>query len=821
MFLPLFTPLGDVSNYSFLQPDVLNNINELICTINHSDEVWQYTDEEYYFMREKNHQLREMKAWLLLRKPRKMKFQFNSEQTENLEKSIQHKQKWYRWITDQKAIIQDRLAKSTDELNAVTLLWHKHKYLAKHNNNSICVIAYELLPNLIKHHQYASEWLEWKERFNKPKQILLNYRKYLNDFLKATHRLQQSLADTMVLRLIAFDESHFKLSHPMLYFAEKLACLGLLKSKDTLSDPNQLSDKQFNYFHWYIEKYGTTETKNKLFNLSWFKNNTDIKMLPTEEGTLLVPQQIFSQVPFKPAWPAWLFKSYNLRLKLAQNSSYLVAMLNHRRDLSQYFVDMTIPQSYQYLFDEFQEKENQIQNALDNIENHLDGYRGLISAFIFSQTKQNLINWKNYLINNQLLIFEDKLSLCEKLLSSIPKCENDVKAEVMLDKQTISLLEHQLNELNRQSKCLPLSMQLNDRLHKCHESFCNIINVNKVLMGINNIANEKLSDSTQSQFLAHYFKSFDTRDECSVTIIKKLSKPYLESIYLKLMQAIKSCRMPLDFQNTLTRFEQINCYYQIIIQLGFEQMQCALAHRIKKQFLYYLQASLHAHNQMSISYEVARYLKYGETVLQTIGESINFAGNTVAEHLQGLLAMQKASKTVWQIRCHSLIETLATDLIDTRFNKEALLFDRKLFGLLQKHRQFQFNSTAIKLLQAIRAKLIKKNISWSDAVENLSKAEQMLLRSCHSDEQNIADMVVTTAQIWQTQKIVGDHNFELPQRIQSIKTLSSSMSQFLNQNALTKNIPAIQSPSSKNNRWFNKFYISDDLIMQDNNSFVL
>lgn len=527
MFLPLFTPLGDVSNYSFLQPDILNKTNELISSINQSDEEWQFTDEEYYFARERNHQLREMRAWLLSRKPRKGNFQFNIEQVASLEKSIKHKQKWHRWINDQKDIIHNALTKFNYTQSALITLWHKHRHLIINNHTSICMIASELLPKLIKHHQYASEWLEGKERFNKPKQILLNYRKYLDDFFQASRKLQQALAETMLLRLMAFDESHFKHSHLIVYFTQKLSSHGLLQSQENMSDPCQLSDKQFNYFHWYIEKYGTTELKDKLFQLSWYKNKNDlpIKIMATAEGSVLVPEQIAPQVPFKRAWPAWLFKSYNLRLKLAQSSNYLVAMLNQRRDLSQYFVDVTISQSYQYLFDELQQKENQIQNALDKIESHLDGYCGIISSFVFSQTKQNLLNWKNYFINNQLLIFEDKLTLCEKLLSTMPKAENDERSEALLDKQTVYSLEHIIAELHRQSKCLSVSAQLNERLRKLHESICDIINLNKVILGVNALATANKIDSTLSHFLVHYFKSLEKRDGTSISLIQELSEP--------------------------------------------------------------------------------------------------------------------------------------------------------------------------------------------------------------------------------------------------------------------------------------------------------
>ncbi len=113
MLLPVFYPNSDTSNYSFLQKELLNKINKMIDAVNNGDEYWLYSEEECYFIHETNSKLREMCAWLLMRKPRKKKIQFTREESAQLQQSINHKQQWQLWLKNQSVAIQECLKKNT------------------------------------------------------------------------------------------------------------------------------------------------------------------------------------------------------------------------------------------------------------------------------------------------------------------------------------------------------------------------------------------------------------------------------------------------------------------------------------------------------------------------------------------------------------------------------------------------------------------------------------------------------------------------------------------------------------------------------------
>ncbi len=368
-------------------------------------------------------------------------------------------------------------------------MWGQHHQLASFNHASICAISAEIIPKLIKYNNQASHWLERRQILHKPKQILLNYRKYIDNFQQAAKKLQLSLAESMLLRLIIFDERHFTSSNPVVYFTDKLTINGLLQDQKKLEEPDRLTDKEFNYFHWYIEKHGSLAAKKRLLQLSWYKNQQTYpcKLLATEDGNILVPAQIALNVPTKRHWPNWLFRSSNLRLNLAQSSTYLLALINKRRVMSQHFIDLTIPQSYQYLFNELRIKELYLESTSKIINEYHENYNSFISTILFSKMRSYLSDWQNMLAKFNLTLFEDKLSLCEMLLNSVIEKSNDNGLVINLDVQSSNQLELLANDLDQRAKQNSLSVSLNKRLESLMANVSTIISFNKALRIFDNI----------------------------------------------------------------------------------------------------------------------------------------------------------------------------------------------------------------------------------------------------------------------------------------------------------------------------------------------
>ena len=820
MLLPVFNPLCDTSEFSYLQTDLLNNINHLAESINQSDELWQYTEEEYYFIREKQGHLREMNGWLLTRKPRKKKFQFTYEQSEQLQDSINHKQQWHQWLTNQVVLIHNAVNKADARHEAIKALWQNNQLLANYNHTHIYAIAAELLPKLIKHHQHASNWLDWQEVWRKPKQTLINYRKYLDNFQNAAQQLQQTLAESMLLRLVACDESHFRVSNPIVYFTYQLEDRSLLAAKKLLTDPCPLTDKEFNFFHWYIEKHGTPSVKNRLSELSWFKNQNNCcsRLVKTEEGSILVPEQMADDVPLKRYKPQWLFWSANCRLAIAQSAGYLIARLKKRRDYSQFIVDITLPHSYQYLLDELQAKENCIKSALSANERYRESHKSFIYSLLFNRTGRYLRGWYEVLTAGYLTIFEDRLTLCEMLINSVSITAYDKDTLLKVDKHSCDQLEHLVRELERLSTSINISQTLYERLVRLITQANRLISFNKALRTIDNLAQSKICEYVEYEFLVNHINALDQREAKYVSMIKKISQPYLPQIYQKLLQEIKSCKMPFDYNECFEKRASIRCRYALIAKLGTDQMLDELKQKIIRQFFDYLQLLLCSNYSSSDSYQKTRYFEFCAEIFVVVGDVAQFGAMTIADHLRDLLDLRRSSDMLWKIRCYSLIMAMANELLIKRFDKEATLLDEKLFGLLKSNPRFRYSDSTINILQATRNKLIDQELSCAVLAENLPKAEQMLMGINYPESASVQDIILATAEVYKTQQAIQNDELEVVDKIQKIKSVRESLKHFLHHHPLTKNNHEMATIAPGKSPWFSKYYLHEDVLSTSRSS---
>lgn len=813
MLLPIFSPKADSSNYSFLQTDLLNKTNQLINAINNGHEYWLYSEEECYFLYEKKSNLLDIRNSLLKRVPRKKKFQFTKDQVAHLHQTIEQKEKWQLWLSEQSIRVQDSLKQLKPQYEHLKTMWEKQQDLACYNHTSICAISSEILPKLIKHHDNTRQWLEWQRVLHKPKQTLLNFSMYVDNFQQAANKLQSSLADTMLLRLIAYDESYFITSNPIKYFTCKLEDYGLLKSSNKIIELDRMTDKEFNYFHWYIEKYGSVTTKERLLQLSWYKNKHKFpyKLLVTEKGTILVPEQIASNVPQKIYWPEWMFKSNNLRLNLAQNSSYLVALCNKRREINKHFVDLTLPQTYQYLLEELLAKELYLNDLSKKISLHQKNYNSFIASLFFDKTKSYLSAWQNMLAQINLTIFEDRLLLCEMLIDSVKV--NTMQDVIHLDKQYCVQLEILISELERTSKGNKLSTSLEERLQCLKANISAITSFNKSLHILNNIINDELLNADDYDFLFKYISSTEHNDLRYINQMQDYIQLNLLQIQKKLLSELKKQSLSLSGDDIIAKRNCIICCHLLITKYGSDQAKHVVANKIKKYFFNYLQELLLTAQDGCVYYEKQTHLDLISQVLKSVGDTVSFAGKTLLQHLQEIQDVRDTSKTIWQIRCYSLIMTLADELIEARFDKEAILLDEKLFGLLQNHASLRYSDSTIKILQKTRNKLINQHLSCAAFAANLPKAEQVLLGINYRDSAAVQDIILATSDVYKTQKEIQNRELDPIHKIHKIKLLSHSLNNFLQQHPFTKDNYAIRSVSSGIKPWFSKHYLKEEMIV--------
>jgi hypothetical protein len=291
--------------------------------------------------------------------------------------------------------------------------------------------------------------------------------------------------------------------------------------------------------------------------------------------------------------------------------------------------------------------------------------------------------------------------------------------------------------------------------------------------------------------------------------LQMVCQKYILQIKEMLYKQLKEDSFSSHGNNMIAKRNFVNCCHFIVTQFGDDTSRNMNEQKIKKYFFKYLQELLLSINDRSINYEKQSHLEQSNEILKLIGHSISIAGKTISQHLQELQNVHDTSKSLWQIKCYSLLMILADELIERRFCKEAKLLDDKLFGLLKSHERLRYCDSTIKILQKTRDKFIDQQLSCAAFAANLPKAEQVLMGINYPDSAAVQDIIAATTNVYRTQRKIQDSQLGPIHKIEKIKALNHSINDFLHQHPLTKDNVNVKSISSK--PWFNKLYLKEEI----------
>jgi hypothetical protein len=206
--------------------------------------------------------------------------------------------------------------------------------------------------------------------------------------------------------------------------------MGLLRETYTLPSycRRDLNEKTFNYFHAYINTYGSTEQKKSVDHLVWHKPDDNYEILPNNENKLALPKAVADTLR-SPSFFEKMFGFDKENKEYFQKRFNLITQLrflpNPKEDFKSLFTF--------YENDKLHQLFHLSQNAFTDAQvAEADKPTGFFGKF-FRKDKRNLVaSWQEYLSKQQKLILEKLLDYVKLVTAQL-----STRLELDLDQENL------------------------------------------------------------------------------------------------------------------------------------------------------------------------------------------------------------------------------------------------------------------------------------------------------------------------------------------------------------------------------------------------
>lgn len=837
---------------------------EQIDAINHGSDFELFTAEEIQYLREKKTTLKNWQAVLTAKRNRKRRVSMNTGKIKQFQHIIEYKQEWSEWQKAQALTLTAELNKPVPSYEMFKTEWNRHQQLANYTHKAIYQIASFWLPNLISYYQSLTSLITWHTILRKKTAVDNAAQAYIIDLHKKATALQTVLAESMLARLIAYDESGFNESYPAAHLTCKLYEQGdtilapLTPKMNALQknyfqplthtipvSPSRLQANEFNYFHQYIEKYGSTATKTKLCQLSWYRNRHyfPVKILTTSEGKMLVPEEMADIVPSRRYWPNWLFSERNEQFDHFKNETYLITHLQRRRNLAEHFVDLQLPQSHRYLIDELRSKDMIVAGAIVKNTEKIRKNSSLFSRLLNNSLGQFYCHWQNVLLKYRRCSLEDKIILSEMLVNSM-ECETATveKIETLLP-QTIHDLIWLVQELDVDKIDVETVIAMKTKMQNMQQQLKDIISLHKISQQLAQLSQGKHFTDVEIENLIKDIKYLEQNNKSLSPYLQKLKEKYLPIIQDHLLRCLR-CAMhttrgdhflrerdgtmnPYLLQNVIgsvcsnANQERMLNFYTVISAVAPMAMLHTVEMSITKCMFWYLQQWLLAADDKQNITMIRNNHYSAITIIEKFGCACRWGDKTVLERITELEQLYEKNNILWKIKCKSVIMTLGQEYFSKRFLKEADQFSVMVNDIINTHLGMKHNGADMQLFQKAVCFLVAHEFSIERLQDKLSKSESTLLGIDGPEHNAIKDLLLACARVKKIQYQINDNLPNFVQQLQLVKGLSHSISQLLQAHPLTKNNASVQGIKSGKQPWFSKFYVAENLMGSASIQFVI
>ncbi len=769
-------------NFHYLFAENLNKANYYLDLINHGNETFIYSREGGRFVKELNIATRQVKLNLShLSDPKRLSHgsiynntPFTPEEIRNLENENQKNKAWAEVIKKQANILFDEtfwvINKKINNIEEIKRSWLKNSVLATFNDTAIYKIASESLPSLIAYQNEAFEELS-KHKYLIPDDIYKAYQDYLKDFQERAKKMQGLLVESMLTRLKAYDVSKGAYSNPVIH----IHCL-IKPQFERPYQPSVLKPNEFNFYHQYIRLRGNYDQKKELYQRRWYTslNNIPTKLIKTSDGnSLLVPEALAKDVPLKKGWPNWIFWAANIRYNLFKNNISLIAALKGRIEINYLFIDLTLPEPFIIALNEANNRDNQIKEALLQLEKHQPKYK-LLSWFS-PTTKEFLDGWKKILLEQQKTVVDDKIEIAKRLIDSFKKelINKELTKNIPWSAIDASLkLKDDLEKLIENDKTLEgkvytiqtILIQI-DRLTNCHKMLAltatgknlNEDELNKLLTFVSNIKNE--DKEIYTAFIEHNKPLFQKIKNNLVSELQVDPFSFKSAKERNVHHStIVSSSTLLDKISDLNEYKELD---DLILEYALNYLQQITTNNQKQ-------------NQVS-HVHLSDNLLLAEQILKLIGGVALFQNKPLNIYLEDLQKEKALSKRTYEAKCSNLIKQLTIYFNDKALAAQLTILDDELIDLL-KAPPFNYTDKVIERIMTIREKIINGKSLES---LKLSVSDENLLGINNKKNGHIWALIKQSIQANQLKLTLKSHHVSYANKIREIAVFRKSFSKFI------------------------------------------
>ena len=811
-------PLDSDFGFKFFDEDKLTEINNTLQYLNQSVKASFFSAEERTLIKKQNALANETKAYCQnqpIEKPKTMIVD------EALTKYIQSKEIYLTWQTHQSLQLSnpenwEQWSRTAHAIEFARLkkYWENQQALACHSNAAI-LEASELLPLLMHYCKSAQKTLRrYQYRFSIPVAIYDAYNNYLNTLHKALLNYHQQLTYSMLARLNAYDE---KKPHVIAHIVDQLQQSGAEITHRYLPLPpyqDPLTYQQFSAYQNYINKYGNKETREKLFERSWFKDSISFPCLKKNTKTKqlqLIPKDFEQEIPTKKRSPAWLFKGTNLRHDFFGDKSALLAHLQKSPRVDNFSFNVEKPTQWQSLLIEIRSQEQLAKDALQELSHKR--YQKLSSVFQ-RQTKQFLSKWELTLkqhLNQQL---ENKLFLAEKWAQALTDLEKQPLQAAVYAWYPCQQLRNLLHEIEENGKTLQIAPALQLRLKAVQDRTSQILLLNRIFQGFQHLAENKPMTESEWSYLAGYMELLKKRDQeqhqafLSVCLVQRIQ------IYENLRKSLKTffdnkTIKIQDAGDTQSPLDKVLLLYLAVTEFGDDNDKQMLEEKMQKFFLRYLYYILK--NQLTKPHQNQQLLlESAETILLTIGKHYRYADNTLAEHLQQIKAIQHCPSLL-KCKCLSLAMPLAEKFMEKIWDKDTAALDENISVFILSNKELQYGQSHLQILMAIRDQAVRENKTLEEL--NPKPSEQVLVGMSHETAM-VKPLIEASIQAHQTAKQIKSKHLPLKQKTKYLHRLNQELQKKLKE-VTSINLTSVLRIHTSQRLLFTKPYIDPQLLPTD------
>ncbi len=823
--LPIFNLKAEIENYNninnthykstenfgfvFFKAKLLKDVQGTIGYINQGVDAGFFTEEEKNYLALRQQLAEDTKAHCEGKSIEKPKTMIADPV---LEERIQAKEYYLTWLKYQHEQLTskenwEQWINSAVESPVVTGLsqlkkqWEAQQAFAYHTNAAL-LEASELLALLIKHYQVAVLSLPgFKNRLRVPSPIYNAYSTYLNEFLQYALEAQKQCAEAMLARLKAWDKKQLNTIAPVVSTLEKggakitHAYLPLPLYTDVLTH------QQINAYHHYIVRQGDEETQQRLHKLSWLKPSA---AFPTVERTTakqfqLIPESLASAVPNKKRKPAWLYKGANLRHDFFNDKTALLATFKQSPNISNFHITLEQPLQWKSRLAEVRIQAMQVNEALAELTDKK--YSSL--SFFQRQTKQFLSNWQGLLLQHRHRQVENKIVLAEKLSAALKAhYENSMNAAVYAW-QACEQLRDLVTEIQADIIEYQVDRELTTRLERLQDQHCAMLSLNRVFQAFQSLAAGDKIDVSEFSYLHGYMDMLKVRDNQQYDALLQLCLAQRLEIYMHLRESLKHFfKSPAPKQ----AYQHILCLNLMTKHWGEAEDKVAISSKLKKFFLRYLEVTLQAiADHKNVAHN--EHLILAETMLQAMGQEVEHAGETLAQHVVAIQAL-KQNPLALKCRCLALALPLSETFLKARWESDARQLDENIQTFIFSAPTLGYEPSHVRMLMQIRDRAVQENKPLEEL--QLKKAEQVMVGLTGEETGIIKPLISASIQAHQTARQING-NLPLKQKTNCLKALNLQMQSTLHDPSgrLIKNILG---SASGRRLLFSKPYINAALL---------